>query len=73
MEKINQGRGLGIRVDQCIAAPLGHPPLMITMMMMMMVDVDDEAQRNFVLPKKSQDDHDDGTFIAVNRFLGPIY
>ena len=52
MEKINQGRGLGIRVDQCIAAPLGHPPLMIMMMMMMMVDVDDEAQRNFVLPKK---------------------
>ena len=50
MEKINQGRGLGIRVDQCIAAPLGHPPLM--MMMMMMMDVDDEAQRNFVLPKK---------------------
>ena len=73
MEKINQGRGLGIRVDQCIAAPLGHPPLMITMMMMMMVDVDDEAQRNFVLPKKSQDDHHDGTFTAVNRFLGPIY
>ena len=34
VEKINQGRGLGIRVDQCIAAPLGHPPILMKIIRM---------------------------------------
>ena len=52
MGKINQGRGLRIRADQCIAtAPLGRQPMMMVMMMVDIGDDDGDQSVTFLVSK----------------------